>query len=240
MKQIDKKKLTAALVALLFIGIAIAAFLVSHGPLDGTADGNDRGDPGEQTSSDGKSKGDAASGSTPAPLTITPGPGEIAAPKRTAAAKPRTSPTPAPAAPSVTPEDPAYQQYLAETRAVVVDNWATLIPTSNAILEALAASDRISLTSRLAPGEGTQTTYLTALATQYPAIQTSAPLPTVNIYSVGGVTVYYSYQLVTWEDAGILSQHTIPIALRFVSGQWSLTTLGETGSDLEFVQSVTL
>lgn len=240
MKQIDKKKLTAALVALLFIGIAIAAFLVSHGPLDGTADGNDRGDLGEQTSSNGGSEGDTAGGSTPAPLTVTPGPGEIAAPKRAAAAKPKTSPAPAPTAPSVAPEDPAYQQYLADTRAVVVNNWDTLIPTSNAILDALAASDRISLTSRLAPGEGTQTTYLTALATQYPAIQTSSVLPTVNIYSAGGVTVYYAYQLVTWEDAGIVSQHTIPIMLRFVNGQWVLTTLGETGSNLEFVQSVTL
>jgi hypothetical protein len=91
----------------------------------------------------------------------------------------------------------------------------------------------------LATDEGTAG-YGAALVSKWPTILNSDPLPTVNIFSSGGATVYFAYRLVRWEDAGIVSEHTIPIMFRFVNGEWVITALGETGSDLTFVQSLTL
>lgn len=180
-------------------------------------------------------------------LTVTPEPGEIAPPKKKRTPASPASPA-APAAPSgASPPaaqpakpDPDYQRYLDETRAVVVDNVPSLTETADAVMRALAASDRIALTSLAAPGEGDQSDYLAALAVRYPAIQSVSGLNTVNIHSAGGVTIYTAYRLVIWEDAGIASQHTIPIPLRFVNGRWQLTSLADTGSDPQFVQAVTL
>ena len=62
----------------------------------------------------------------------------------------------------------------------------------------------------------------------------------MDIFSTGETTLYFAYAVVTWTDGGLTSEHTIPIVLRYVDGEWRLSTLGEADPGLVFVQSVSL
>lgn len=157
--------------------------------------------------------------------------------------KPKVQDKPAP--PSATPPaadtqpDTAWQEYLEKTREVVEINEAALADAVAAATAALASGDADALAEMMAPDEGAQSAYAAELAGTYPSIISSDPGSNVNVFTDGQATVYIAYVVVRWEDAGIVSEHTIPIMLRFVDGQWHITSLGETG-DLQFVQSVTL
>lgn len=157
--------------------------------------------------------------------------------------RPRVQDKPAP--PSATPPaadtqpDTAWQEYLDKTREVVETNEAALADAVDAVTAALGNGDADALADMMAPDEGAQGAYAADLASTYPPIISSDPGSNVNVFTDGQATVYIAYVVVRWEDAGIVSEHTIPIMLRFVDGQWRITSLGETG-DLQFVQSVTL
>jgi len=134
--------------------------------------------------------------------------------------------------------DDEYQRYLKETRAVVEAYPFSLQAIAGEIVAALGAGDADALGARMAADEGSQSEFVTYLADRYPAIVTSALSGTVNIFTTGEATIYMAYAVVTWEDAGLTSEHTIPIPMRFVDGQWYLTSVEHWADALEFVQSV--
>jgi hypothetical protein len=133
-----------------------------------------------------------------------------------------------------------FQRYLEETRAVVEADPSSLQAIAGEIVAALSAGDADALGDHVAADEGSQSEFVTYLANRYPTIVTSAPAGTVNVFSSDGATVYMAYAVVTWEDAGLTSEHTIPIPMRFVDGQWYLTSVEHWADALEFVQSVQL
>lgn len=132
------------------------------------------------------------------------------------------------------------REYLEETRRIVEDDPAALREMADAILAAITAGDEGALADQMADDEGPQPEYLAALVDRYPTIVQSLPLGTVNIFSAGEATLYFAYALVEWEDAGIRSEHTIPVPMRYVNGEWRLTTLDDPMITLTFVQAVQL
>lgn len=132
------------------------------------------------------------------------------------------------------------REYLEETRAIVERDPAALREMAGAIVAAITSGDADALAEHLADDEGPQPEYLSALLDRYPTIVESAPLGTVNIFSAGEATLYFAYALVEWEDAGIRSEHTIPVPMRHVNGEWRLTTLDDPMVELTFVQAVQL
>lgn len=143
-------------------------------------------------------------------------------------------------APPSQPDGSAWQEYLKGTREVVERNEGDLRAAVDLITQALVDRDAGALEALFAPDEGDQAAYADELAGAYPQILTTSPASTVNVFTSGEATVYIAYTQVTWEDGGQTSQHTIPIVLRFVDGEWRLTTFGEAGADLQFAQTVVL
>lgn len=166
--------------------------------------------------------------------------GEQSAP----APKPKVKDRPAP--PSATPPAPgeqpdaAWQEYLEDTREVVETNEPALAGAVTAVIDALVSDDADALAALIAPDEGGQDGFAADLTATYPDIVASDPGSNVNVFTDGQATIYIAYVVVRWQDAGIVSEHTIPIMLRFVDGEWRLTSLGDAGEDLQFVQTVML
>ncbi|MRS12350.1 MAG: hypothetical protein EG823_04670 [Actinobacteria bacterium] len=236
----DWRVIVAVLALLALIGGGVAVLANRAPEEDGTPDNPiaaifDRKDADEDQ--DGDSAPDETAAST-APLIDTAATGEVAPPKKTT--KKSTAAT-TPAAPGVNPEipaeDPVWQRYLADTRQVVTTNAGDLTVAVSAITTALGSGDAGALKGYLPPDEPGGTQFANQLADTYPTILTSQPASTVNIFSAGGTTLYFGYSVVQWTDAGIISEHTIPIVMRYVNGEWSLTTLGDS-PDLLFIQSV--
>jgi len=148
-----------------------------------------------------------------------------------------------PAAPNGDPSDGltrADQLYRQQTREIVESDPVGLQEAAATILAALDAGDEGALGEMLAADEGAQPDYLGYMADHYPTIVTSTSIGTVNIFAAGDATVYMAYALVIWEDAGITSEHTISIPMRFVDGEWRFTSVEYWSDSLEFVQSVEL
>lgn len=152
--------------------------------------------------------------------------------------------TPAPPAAPI-PSDPddglteEQRRYLEETKEIVETNEADLREAAALILQALIDRDEAALGGYLADDEGPQPDYIAYLAERYPSIVATSPGQTVNIFSSDGATIYFAYAIVRWEDAGLTSEHTISIPMRYVDGQWFLTSIDESG-ELTFVQAVQL
>ncbi|MHB1016597.1 MAG: hypothetical protein ACYC2X_01715 [Coriobacteriia bacterium] len=132
------------------------------------------------------------------------------------------------------------RQYLEETREIVETNEESLRDVSDELLQAIVDRDEGVLTTRLAADEGPQPDYVAYLAARYPEITAVKPGTTVNIFSADSATMYFTYAQVVWLDAGITSQHTISIPLRYSDGAWHLTSLDESTEGLTFVQAVRL
>ena len=148
-----------------------------------------------------------------------------------------------PAAPNPDPSEGltrADQLYRQQTREIVESDPVGLQEAAATILAALDAGDEGALGEILAADEGAQPDYLGYMADHYPTIVTSTSIGTVNIFAAGDATVYMAYALVIWEDAGITSEHTISIPMRFVDGVWRFTSVEYWSDSLEFVQSVEL
>lgn len=157
---------------------------------------------------------------------------------------PPTSGTDSPG--SAQPTDPddgltaEQRRYLDETRATVKANPTALTTAAGDIFAAMSGSDEGALDGILAADEGPQPDFVSYIADRYPRILESEPGATVNIFASGDATIYMAYALVVWEDGGIVSQHTIPIPMRFVDGEWHLTSVEHWSDSLTFVQSVGL
>lgn len=221
-------------IAVLALAITAAALLSGRGsyPASSATDV-----PARDSSSEGPSgapDGAGAQSGAAAPLDVTVYDGELIPPKTSTRLGPAASDSGVPAGP--TPDE----RYRADTRAVVEVNAAALAEMTRLIAEALGSGDEEFFAGLVPDGEPGVASYVGALADSYPPIDTYAPGTNVNVFSTGETTLYYAYALVTWTDGGITSQHTVPIVLRFVDGEWRLSALGETSPNLAFVQSVDL
>jgi len=132
----------------------------------------------------------------------------------------------------------AERLYRKQTRAVVEADPTGLQNAAASVLAALDSGDEHAVEGVLAEDEGAQPEFLDYITDRYPPIVTSAVMDTVNIFASGDATIYMAYAQVVWEDAGISSQHTIPIPMRFIEGEWRLTSVEYWTDSLVFVQSV--
>ena len=235
--------------AVLALGITVSALVFGQGPSEDLRDGSALTADARDDASDETSSG-AGTGAWTAssPLVATNDAGEIVPPTSTTN-KPAPPATPASPADPATPATPATppggltpeeQAYLKETKKVVEENAGDLGGVATAVTEALSSGDAGDLSVLMTGDEGDQAAYVLELAERYPTISEYALGNNINIFSASDTTVYFAYALVVWTDGGITSQHTIPIVLRFVDGEWRLSSLGDTRPDLAYVQSVTL
>lgn len=137
-----------------------------------------------------------------------------------------------------TPAQIAYQRYLAETKRIVTTTAPDLRGVVSATLSSIASEDRSRLSLAFAPDEGASPDDSESLVEGYPEILDSVLLDTVNVYSVGSATIYFGFADVEWEDGGVLSRHTISVPLRFIDGEWYLSTMDLETPGLTFVQSI--
>ncbi len=234
------------------LALGIGAVVLSQEPAADVGDDSQltADDPGRASAETSENVVDAPGGAT-SPLVATNDAGEIIPPKSTTTkpASPATPASPAsptdpttPAAPATPPDDltPEERAYLDETKKTVDGNTGDLTRAVTAIADAMSGGDEATLGSMLAGDEAASIGFAASLAEQYPRFLESAPGENVNIFATTDTTVYIAYVLVTWKDGGIVSQHTIPVPLRFIDGEWRLTSLGDTFEDLRFVQSVSL
>lgn len=240
-RQISRRGV--AIGAVVIVLVIMAAVLLPSGPSEDSAPGDDLAVSGTVDRTGSAEAGQAASGDATgtAPLVATTDTGEIVPPKSTKSTKKTTAPA-APVTDGSTPPPTTSEEqaYLEETRKVVETNAEELAAVAVAVADALGRGDEGDLSLLLADDEGDQSTFVETLANTYPPISESVLGGNVNVFAAGDTTLYFAYAIVTWTDGGITSEHTIPIVLRFVNGEWRLSTLGDTGTDLEFVQSVVL
>lgn len=135
-------------------------------------------------------------------------------------------------------ERAAWEQYLAETAAVVSDNADAFRSALDAAVAAIVAGDTEGLSASFAPDENVSEEFVTSLSSVYPTIEKSTSQPTVSVFAVNDATVYFGYSVVQWQDGGILSEHTIAVPMRFIGTRWYLTSIGSGTGGLRAVQSV--
>ncbi len=151
--------------------------------------------------------------------------------ERSLAAKPGWPRTPANPDPTGPPCDPWLVD---EARHTVEDNAPALEGLSSGTLTSIASGDFDAASSFYSPDESVTE----PLGSAWPPLVSATALPTVNVFLAEDSVVYFTYALVTWSDAGITSQHTVCIPMRFIDGAWYLTTFDDTTDGLEFVTSV--
>lgn len=137
-----------------------------------------------------------------------------------------------------TAEQAAWNEYLVETKKVVLDNSDALKSVVDVAMAAIIQNDAAKLGTLFAPDETMDAAFIQSLATGYPKISSSSVQSSVGVFTVANSTVYYGYSVVRWEDAGLVSEHTIVVPLRFISGKWYLTDIGSGTEGLLSVQSV--
>jgi hypothetical protein len=228
MSQRFSRRAGAIAAGLVLLALVVAVVLLVHTSAeDATTDGSLPGETREQDPSTTTDSGQESPGAT-SPLVPTSYDGEVIPPKNPT----KTSST----ADTVSAE----AIYLAETRRVVETNADQLRVVTELVTEALKGGDGSSLEDLFADDEGDPVDLAERLLSAYPPIGSAQPGTTVNVFSTGETTVYFAYAVVTWTDGGLVSEHTIPIMLRFIDGEWRLSVLGDTAPDLVFVQAVTL
>lgn len=228
-----QRVIAAAVVLMLAVAGLVA--LAQNGDSPDNSDAMLTETPGEQDSADGVGSNSVAA-DAPGPLVATTEDGELV-PPRPSGTKTGATTTSSDASPPTTSAD---QAYLEQTRAVVQDNADDLAIVAQLVTAALGSGDRDTLESVLVADEGDVSELAEDLAGDYPPIITSQLSRNVDVFAAEETTLYFAYAMVTWTDGGITSQHTIPIVLRFMGGEWRLSSLAETGSNLAFVQSVDL
>ncbi|KAF0208736.1 MAG: hypothetical protein FD171_377 [Actinobacteria bacterium] len=135
-------------------------------------------------------------------------------------------------------ERSAWNAYLAETKKVVLDNADELKSVVDVAMAAIIKNDAAKLGTLFAPDETMDAAFIQSLATGYPKISSSNVQSSVGVFTVASSTVYYGYSVVRWVDAGLVSEHTIVVPLRFIGGKWYLTDIGSGTEGLLSVQSV--
>jgi len=155
---------------------------------------------------------------------------------------PAASPAPASAPPSRSGEEATAerQRFLRDGPEAAISNRRAMEEAVARVAAALSAQDAAALSVMAAPPAelAADAARIEVLAASYPTFLSSRMSPNVNVFSSATATAYTSYAVVTWKDAGIVSEHTVPVTLRIVDGMWHLTTRGETDPGLRFVRSV--
>ncbi|MEN6430237.1 MAG: hypothetical protein ABFC80_05250 [Coriobacteriales bacterium] len=142
---------------------------------------------------------------------------------------------------TLTPDERTeYQRYLDETSTLLGKNASALQSTIESAIDALATDDVRKLAAMWAPDENVSASYIEAFASGYPPLVGGDPQKTVDVCAAGDTTVYFTYAVVAWTDAGITSTHTIEIPLRFVDGRWCLSGVGRGTEGLAQVQRIRL
>lgn len=153
-----------------------------------------------------------------------------------------STPAPASAPPSRSGEEATAerQRFLRDGPEAAISNRRAMEEAVARVAAALSAQDAAALSVMAAPPAelAADDARIEVLAASYPTFLSSRMSPNVNVFSSATATAYTSYAVVTWKDAGIVSEHTVPVTLRIVDGMWHLTTRGETDPGLRFVRSV--
>lgn len=171
--------------------------------------------------------------------------GTVAAGGAVGAASPAPTASPAPAA-SQAPSrsggeaNAEQQRFLRDGPEAPVFNRRAMEEAVAKVAAALSAQDAAALSAMAAApaGMASDAARIEVLAAALPPILSSRLSPNVNVYSSATETAYTSFAVVTWKDAGIVSEHTVPVTLRIAGGTWSLTAGPQTDSGLRFVRSV--
>ncbi len=137
-------------------------------------------------------------------------------------------------------ERAAYDRFVAQTTRVVRDHREDLITTAESVCDALRTGDIQRLEDLWAPDEGDARTRARAFADTYPRLIESRLQPTITVCVAGDATAYFAFAVVRWADAGITSEHTIIVPLRFIGGRWRLTSIGLQTSGLVQAHSLHL
>jgi hypothetical protein len=122
------------------------------------------------------------------------------------------------------------------TRRNVQDNAPALQHLCDDTVASLGIGDLDTIIDLYSPDE----IILEPLGSDWPSLDSVSTMPTVNVFLSEGSPVYFTYALATWTDAGIASQHTVCVPMRFIDGSWYLTGIDDTTNGLVFVTSVTL
>jgi hypothetical protein len=134
----------------------------------------------------------------------------------------------------------SVKEYLDATRRIVLDGASELTAVVASINDHLLEGDAGGVAAHFAADEGAGESDVLLVLEDLPPGSTVAPPSSVGVFAVEQATVYFAYCLVTWEDGGIESEHTIVVPLRFVDGEWRLTTVDERVDGIVPVQIVEL
>jgi hypothetical protein len=132
------------------------------------------------------------------------------------------------------------KEYLDATRRIVLDGAPELTTVVTTINDHLLEDDAAGVASYFAADEDAGEAEVPLVLGGLPPGSKVAPPSSVGVFAVEQATVYFAYCLLTWEDGGIESVHTIVVPLRFVDGEWRLTTLDERVDGIVPVQIVEL
>jgi len=135
-------------------------------------------------------------------------------------------------------ERATWDTYLAATAAVVSENAGEFYSALDAAVAAIVAGDTAFLSARFAPDESVSDTFVQTLVGTFPQIDPMARRETVDVFAVGGATVYFGYAIVNSENAGPVARHTIAVPMRFIDGSWYLTSIGSSTAGIMPVQTV--
>jgi hypothetical protein len=131
-----------------------------------------------------------------------------------------------------------YMKYLCDTKRVVARNSSALTTTVADVMSLLVTQNDSAIVTLFPPDEAASPSDASELTALFPQVLDSQLLPTVNIYSVRQATVYVVFIVVRCEDAGVVSQHTFGVPLRFIDGRWCLSSIDLNTPGLTFVQTV--
>ncbi len=137
-------------------------------------------------------------------------------------------------------ERAAWNAYLAETAKIVSENSDGLSVRLEAAVAAIRSGDEAALGGMFAPDEQVAASFVAERVRAYPRIENFKGQESVGVFSVAQATVYFGYAVVEWEDGGIVSEHTIAVPMRFVSGSWYLTSIGSGTKGITAIQTVKL
>jgi hypothetical protein len=132
------------------------------------------------------------------------------------------------------------QEYLDATRRIVEEGAPELTTIVAGIADSLSAGDSGAVAALFAPDEAAGPRDVPEVLGALPPGAQVLPPESVEVFAVDEATVYFVYCLASWRDGGIESEHTMVVPLRFVDGEWRLTTIDERVDGLVPVQVVEL
>lgn len=134
--------------------------------------------------------------------------------------------------------DPAVQDYVEKTRAVLVREAAQVDAILSVVTTALRTGSTAELSGLYAPDEPGAEEAVARMIADRPPIARTERVRTISVFAVGAATVYMPAVSVVWTDAGLDSAHVVQVPMRFIRDKWYLSGIGPETGALRFVQSV--